>query len=619
MGIKSTENKSMFKSWLNNFKLKTRSTENFVLLVFIISIPLFFSLLMSGKEVNGYSVSYKFAIANQEKYKEERLIAQSKEIAGMVYKKEAYLETLREIKPSSDVVNQKDIIKSAQDTPAETSMKQVQEKDPTKTALEEIQGTSDIGVVVLDAKTGAVYSNKSWVYDLPFSFEKVEQIVNALNSEGNIIAKELNGTKDFKEVYFTKTDLFESEIIGIRLLALISGTISAILFLIIYKKIYMFRKLGFKVYKDSLRWGYLNKVKNAWKTLLKKNLVIEEIIKDKVVWVVTIFIITSIAFLTVMQEIGGDILQQIYGPAKLIILIVAPLILVIHFIVRMLYRYETIEFITGNLESIKSGDFDIDAMYSDDPQIQKLSKGINDIRISYKNSIKERVKAEKLKTELISNVSHDLKTPLTSIINYVNIIQMDDITKEERKNYINILEKKSIKLRDLIEDLFEVSKMNSGKIKLEKNDIDLVQLVYQSIAELEDFDREKNIQFKIRGAEELYVNLDGMRISRVLQNLGTNAIKYGLNDTRVYIDINDLGKYVQISFKNISSYELDFDEKEIVERFSRGDKSRNSGIEGSGLGLAIAKSIVELHHGNFNIECEGDLFKAYIILPKLYK
>lgn len=621
MAIKSTENKTMLQAWLNNFKLKTRSTENFILLVIIIAIPIFLNLMFSGKEINGHYVPYKLAILNQKAYKEDRLIGQSKEIAGLVYKKEAYLETLRESKFKTEIIEGELSINPNinQTTSTEASMRQVQDKDPIKSALEEIQGESDIGVVVLDTKTNTVYSNKSWIYDLPFNFQAVDQIVDILNKEDNVIAKELNGNKEFKEVYFAKTDLFDSEIIAIRLLALISGIITAVVLLIVYKKIYMIRKLGVKLYRDSFRWGYLKKVRNAWKTLLKKNLMIDEFIKDKVVWVVVSFTIVSIVFISAIQEIGSDILPEIYEPAKMLILIIAPIIIVIHFGVRILYRYEAIEFIMGNLESIKSGDFDVDVMHNDDAQIQKLSKGINDIRISYKNSIKERVKAEKLKTELISNVSHDLKTPLTSIINYVNIIQMDDITEEERKNYINILEKKSNKLRDLIEDLFEVSKMNSGKIKLEKNDIDLVQLVHQSIGELEDFDRNKNIQFKIKGEQELFVNLDGMRISRVLQNLGTNAIKYGLNDTRVYVDINDLGKYVQVSFKNISSYELDFDEKEIVERFSRGDKSRNSGIEGSGLGLAIAKSIVELHHGTFSVECEGDLFKAYLVLPKLYK
>ena len=176
----------------------------------------------------------------------------------------------------------------------------------------------------------------------------------------------------------------------------------------------------------------------------------------------------------------------------------------------------------------------------DDRQIRELADDVNDLRLGYKELVEEGIKNEKLKTELISNVSHDLKTPLTSIINYVNILQLNNIKEEERKEYIEILDKKSQTLKKLIDDLFEVSKMSSGKVELFKYNIDIIQLVYQCIAEVEDVYSEKEIEFKINGPEECMVKIDPQRMSRVFQNLTTNALKYSLEKTRVYVEIKDL-------------------------------------------------------------------------------
>ncbi|WP_415346305.1 sensor histidine kinase, partial [Clostridium perfringens] len=295
---------------------------------------------------------------------------------------------------------------------------------------------------------------------------------------------------------------------------------------------------------------------------------------------------------------------------------IIPIVLVIHFIVKFIRKYDGLDTVIKGIEKVKKGDTDIEIKDNDDRQIRKLADDVNDLRLGYKELVEEGIKNEKLKTELISNVSHDLKTPLTSIINYVNILQLNNIKEEERKEYIEILDKKSQTLKKLIDDLFEVSKMSSGKVELFKYNIDIIQLVYQCIAEVEDVYSEKEIEFKINGPEECMVKIDPQRMSRVFQNLTTNALKYSLEKTRVYVEIKDLENYVEISFKNISSYALDFDEKDILERFARGDESRNSTIEGSGLGLAIAKTIVELHNGKFRVECEGDLFKAFVIIPK---
>ena len=240
---------------------------------------------------------------------------------------------------------------------------------------------------------------------------------------------------------------------------------------------------------------------------------------------------------------------------------------------------------------------ELEVEYGNDKQISELAKGINDLRLNYKDSIEEGIRNEKLKTELISNVS-------------------DDISEDEKKECIKILETKSHRLKRLIDDLFEVSKMNSGKVDLYEMDIDIIQLIYQSIMEVEDLYIEKKMEFKVKAPDELKINVDPEKMSRVFQNLATNSLKYGLENTRIYVDIKDFDDRAEISFKNVSAFELDFNESQILERFARGDKSRNSTIEGSGLGLAIAKTIVELHEGLFKVECEGDLFKAYVILPK---
>ncbi|WP_142415728.1 sensor histidine kinase [Hathewaya massiliensis] len=273
--------------------------------------------------------------------------------------------------------------------------------------------------------------------------------------------------------------------------------------------------------------------------------------------------------------------------------------------------------IIRGIEKITSGNLDHVIKENGDYSLSKLANNINKLNRGFKVSIEDQIKNEKLKSELVANVSHDLKTPLTSIINYTDILLREDISEEEREEYLKILNRKSLKLKNLIEDLFEISKINSGKMELKKSTVDIVELVNQSLAEYSDTDMyvQKELKFIFKSyAPKIDMNLDGKKLSRVLENLINNAIKYSLNNTRVYIEIEEISKGIRISFKNVSSTALDFDKKEIFERFTRGDKSRNSGIDGSGLGLAIAKSIVELHGGTMYIDFDGDLFKSIIEL-----
>jgi signal transduction histidine kinase len=293
-------------------------------------------------------------------------------------------------------------------------------------------------------------------------------------------------------------------------------------------------------------------------------------------------------------------------------------VIIIVFLAMMFALKRTLDIIVVNdaLRKVNEGNLQDDIKLEGSLQIKELAKNINLIKAGYKEILETGVHNEKLKTELISNVSHDLKTPLTSIINYVTILKDGKITESERAEYLLILEKKSLKLKALIEDLFEMSKINSGRIKLNRELIDILSLIHQGIGEYSTLYEEKNISFKVKTDEDaIYMELDGRLMSRALENVIINALKYSLNDTRVYVNVKLDGNFVRVGIKNIANYEMDFNEEDMFERFARGDKSRNSKVEGSGLGLAITKSIVELHGGEVKIKKEGDMFKIYFILP----
>lgn len=234
----------------------------------------------------------------------------------------------------------------------------------------------------------------------------------------------------------------------------------------------------------------------------------------------------------------------------------------------------------------------------------------NNIGSNLDLAIEDAVKSERLKTELITNVSHDLKTPLTSILNYSDLLSKEDNSQEEAKEYAKIINEKSNKLKILIEDLFEVSKATSNNIELDRQELDFNSLVAQSIGEWEDKISENNIEIISNLPEEkVMLNLDGQKFSRVLDNLFSNISKYALENSRVYVDLRDEGG-VQLTIKNISKYPLNISAEELMERFTRGEKSRTT--SGSGLGLSIASSFVRAHGASFDIDIDGDLFKVTI-------
>jgi len=244
----------------------------------------------------------------------------------------------------------------------------------------------------------------------------------------------------------------------------------------------------------------------------------------------------------------------------------------------------------------------------------ELQTALSGVQEGFHSAVQEEVKSQKMKTELITNVSHDLKTPLTAIITYVDLLKSETLTEEERREYVEVLERKSVRLKTLIEDLFEISKATSGDIRLDKVELDLVRLIQEVQLELEDEIMNSGITFKVHLPEEkVPVYLDAQKTCRIFENLTVNIVKYGLTGSRAYISMEQTGKMVNVIYKNVSAAEISYNAEEILERFTRGDASRNT--EGSGLGLAIVKSFTEAQGGKAKVELEDDLFKVTVSFP----
>jgi len=256
----------------------------------------------------------------------------------------------------------------------------------------------------------------------------------------------------------------------------------------------------------------------------------------------------------------------------------------------------------GNLQTEFDSDWGVFESYK-----QELSR----IQNGFRAAVDKEVKSQKMKTELITNVSHDLKTPLTAITTYIELLEDESISAQQRKEYLSVLKRKSERLKFLIEDLFEVSKASSGNIVLNPVDVDICNLMRQVYLEYEDRVEERDLIFRFRLPEEKVVlKLDSQKTYRVFENLYINIIKYAMPHTRVYVSGEKKEKGISIELKNMSATELNIAPEELTERFVRGDSSRNT--EGSGLGLAIARSFVELQGGQLLVEIDGDLFKVRI-------
>ncbi|HYE69674.1 MAG TPA: HAMP domain-containing sensor histidine kinase [Anaerovoracaceae bacterium] len=290
--------------------------------------------------------------------------------------------------------------------------------------------------------------------------------------------------------------------------------------------------------------------------------------------------------------------------------------LVIIFAPKWVKKFEDVK---KGVEEVKNGNLSYKIKADGDGELDVLARGINEISEASNIAIQNELKNQRLKTDLISNVSHDLKTPLTSIITYIDLLKQEGLDCPDAPKYLEILDQKSIRLKKLTEDLFDAAKASSGAIPVRFEKVDMLSLINQGLGEMSDRIETSNLEFKVNAQnDKYYVRADGQLLWRVVENLLGNVLKYAQEGSRVYIDLKEQnGKAgttpnVILEIKNISKTELNIDADELMERFKRGDESRTT--EGSGLGLAIAKDLVRLQNGWFEIKIDGDLFKAVVML-----
>lgn len=361
-----------------------------------------------------------------------------------------------------------------------------------------------------------------------------------------------------------------------------------------------------RLFVRLVKWVFVKlpgKIKNAYLSLKALAAAKMSYIVMLVVSAVYMWITVLIAWLTGALLYESDSISAFFVVLCLA-LIAAPVLLIF----RTLKGYDGIR---DGLKRIRGGETLHKIAKEGSVITDAVAEDINDIGDGLSKAVEQSVRSERMKAELITNVSHDLKTPLTSIINYTDLLMQETLQPEEANDYVKIIGQKSKKLKQLTSDLFDVSKARSGSEELELESIDYKLLVTQSEAELDSEIQKAGLEFVLDLPDgDVRINADGKKLSRVFENLIMNAIKYSLRGTRVYIDLRTHDDICTVEIKNIANYKMNFDDDEITERFVRGDASRTG--DGSGLGLAIARSYVELMGGKFYIKTDGDLFKAVI-------
>lgn len=267
--------------------------------------------------------------------------------------------------------------------------------------------------------------------------------------------------------------------------------------------------------------------------------------------------------------------------------------------------------IASHIQSLRGGNLERKIVLAPDSKLLPVAQDLNNLQDGLHHEIETRMKSEKMKVELITNVSHDLKTPLTSMINYIDLLKEEELQPDFANDYVQVLEQKSKRLKLLIENIFDISKATSGNMPVHYERLDMVELINQTLAECEDAFSLSELNVKKNfGDEKFYVNADGKMLWRVTENIINNAVKYSLPGTRIYLELSKGNKYVCLTVKNIANYEMNFTSDAIVERFVRGDESRTSA--GTGLGLSIVKSFVEAMGGTVHVGIDGDLFKISV-------
>lgn len=295
----------------------------------------------------------------------------------------------------------------------------------------------------------------------------------------------------------------------------------------------------------------------------------------------------------------------------LLITIFLAIALALFYIALNAKSFNDVEILVEHIDQIYAGNLEYKSTIPKKSLLYDSSKKLENIGEGLQKSVEHQIKNEKMKMDLITNVSHDLKTPLTSIISYIDLLSKEKNISEEERDYIRILAQKSDSLKNIVADLFDLAKVTSGNSEIELEEIDMHKLIIQTLADMEDkIDSSKYIIKTVLPDSPAYVLADGKKMYRVFQNVIDNALKYSLTGTRIFIELEIVNDKVNISIKNTASYEMDFTEDEILERFSRGDKSRTT--EGNGLGLSIAQSFTQACRGQFKILIDGDQFKVSI-------
>lgn len=321
-----------------------------------------------------------------------------------------------------------------------------------------------------------------------------------------------------------------------------------------------------------------------------------------------------ILILFIAYEIINTVLYHRFlcGYSESFVIIILLNIVVIYFVFKFLTSLSTIMKTT---KAISDGnlDYKIDTSKISNSLLD-FSNNIQNIRDGMKNAVNRAVKGEQMKTALITNVSHDLKTPLTSIITYVDLLKKEELSNEKAVEYVNILDEKSNRLKKLIEDLIEASKASSGNITVQQEKVNLNELIMQACGEYEDKIKLSNLDIRINADEnQTFIYADSKAMWRIVENLLVNVFKYSVSNSRVYIDIEKKENFGVLTIKNISANPLNISAEQLTERFVRGDEARTT--EGSGLGLSIAQSLSTLQNGKFDINIDGDLFKAIVSMP----
>jgi len=282
---------------------------------------------------------------------------------------------------------------------------------------------------------------------------------------------------------------------------------------------------------------------------------------------------------------------------------------------RYMKMIQDVEQIASQIRLLRNGHFDHKLDLPEHSQLYFVAVDLNNLQDGLQSEIDKRMVSEKMKVELITNVSHDLKTPLTSMINYIDLLKEEELQPEHARAYVQVLDQKSQRLKQLIENIFDISKATSGNMPIHYERLSMADLVNQTLAECENRLELAELSIKKNYTDEkFYVYADGKMLWRITENILNNAVKYSLKGTRIYLELTEEDEFVNFTVKNIAGYEMDFTADSITERFVRGDRSRTT--EGTGLGLSIVQSFIEAMGGKMEVTVDGDLFKISVCIRK---